>query len=102
MITKEQIEQEAASYVEDISGLDYIGQAEAERAFFAGVIWRINSVWHDARHEVPTAFRSILVEQDDLSYSVNMVGGNMQSCPMAWEKFAYIDDLLPAGKEERL
>lgn len=35
-MTNEQIGNEAASYVNDILGLDYIGEAEAERAFKAG------------------------------------------------------------------
>lgn len=43
---KEQIENEAASYVAGTFGLDNIGFAEAERAFKAGASWRINSVWH--------------------------------------------------------
>lgn len=48
---EEQIKNEATSYVEDILGLDYIGGADAKRAFFAGASWRINSVWHDKKEK---------------------------------------------------
>ena len=69
-------------------------------AFSDGAHWRINSVWHEANKEIPIPFRPILVEHDDGRFSVNMVGGNMKSCPLAWARWAYIDDLLPYGKED--
>ncbi len=71
----------------------------ASTAFVVGAHWRINSVWHEANKEIPIPFRPILVEHDDGRFSVNMVGGNMKSCPLAWARWAYIDDLLPYGKE---
>ena len=69
-------------------------------AFSDGAHWRINSVWNEANKEIPIPFSPILVEHDDGRFSVNMVGGNMKSCPLAWERWAYIDDLLPYGKED--
>ena len=65
-----------------------------QRGFAAGAEWRINSVWHDARKDIP-----ILVERDDFTFSVNMVGGNMTSCPLHWVRWAYVIDLLPERKE---
>ena len=69
-------------------------------AFMEGAEWRINSVWHEANKEIPIALRPILVEHDDGKFSVNMAAGNMQSCPMAWSRWAYVDDLLPDRKED--
>lgn len=66
-----------------------------KKGFKEGAEWRINSVWHEANKEIPMPFRPILVEHDDGKFSVNMVAGNMQSCPMAWSRWAYVDDLLP-------
>ena len=77
----------------------HYGKYAIADAFEEGAKWRINSVWHEANKEIPIAFRPILVEHDDGKFSVNMVAGNMQSCPMAWSRWAYIDDLLPDGKE---
>lgn len=70
------------------------------KGFYHGAHWRINSVWHEANKEIPIPFRPILVEHDDGRFSVNMVGGNMKSCPLAWARWAYIDDLLPYGRED--
>ena len=69
--------------------------------FVAGAEWRINSVWHDARKDVPEEFIPILVERDDFTFSVNMVGGYMTSCPLHWVRWAYVIDLLPERKEVR-
>ena len=71
-----------------------------QRGFAAGAQWRINSVWHDARKDIPEEFIPILVERDDFTFSVNMVGGNMASCPLHWVRWAYVIDLLPERKEE--
>lgn len=72
------------------------------KGFIEGANWRINSVWHDANKEIPIPFRPILVEHYDGKFSVNMVAGNMQSCPMAWLRWAYVSDLLPDRKEDYL
>ena len=68
--------------------------------FEDGARWRIDSAWHEANKEIPIPFRPILVEHDDGRFSVNMVGGNMKSCPLAWARWAYIDDLLPGTRKE--
>lgn len=68
--------------------------------FLDGARWRINSVWHDARNEIPEEFKPILAERDNLTFSVNMAGRNMASCPAHWVRWAYIADLLPDGKED--
>lgn len=94
-MNKETIEHAAKEYVMGNS-------ASYVECFEAGADWRINSVWYETNKEIPIPFRPILVEHDDGRFSVNMVGGYMKSCPLAWVRWAYIDDLLPYGKEEAL
>ena len=79
-----------------------LGTSMRRDAFEEGAKWRINSVWNEANKEIPIPFRPILVEHDDGKFSVNMVGGNMKSCPLAWARWAYVDDLLPDRKEDNL
>ena len=106
-MTKEQIEK--AANIEMLShyadeeypwGIKDIQSDFIIEAFSKGAQWRINSVWHDARKDVPKEFIPILVERDDFTFSVNMVGGNMTSCPLHWVHWAYVIDLLPERKEE--
>ena len=100
-MTREQIEKAGRDYALDQLGIVGLpGRAEAMKAFISGAQWRINSVWHDARKDVPKEFIPILVERDDFTFSVNMVGGNMTSCPLHWVHWAYVIDLLPERKEE--
>ena len=102
-MNKETIEQAADSYAATANPSYFNGDFDKHSiadAFERGAHWRINSVWHEANKEIPIPFRPILVEHDDGRFSVNMVGGNMKSCPLAWARWAYIDDLLPYGKED--
>lgn len=103
-MTREQIEKEARGYISDVyAGDGYFlpdYEEEVRDGFIVGAQWRINSVWHDARKDVPKEFIPILVERDDFTFSVNMVGGNMTSCPLHWVHWAYVIDLLPERKEE--
>lgn len=100
-MTREQIEKEIDARLDEPDNeWDGIFNSGYSRGFRDGAEWRINSVWHEANKEIPIPFRPILVEHDDGKFSVNMVGGNMKSCPLAWARWAYIDDLLPYGKED--
>lgn len=102
-MTYEQIENEAASYVGDILGLDYIGKVEAERAFKAGASWRINSVWHDAKEE-PEKWKLIIAENSDddieLFYFISNRTWKEVREENQYIHWAYLDDLLPDGKED--
>lgn len=69
------------------------------KPFVDGAHWRINAVWHEAKKECPQAYTPVLVENDFKGYSVNMLGQE-EKCPKKWIRWAYIDDLLPDGKEE--
>lgn len=60
-----------------------------------GARWRIASVWHDARAEVPERHRPVLAAHASGLSSVNMLGPGTRSCPAKWARWAYVDDLLP-------
>ena len=57
------------------------------------------AVWHDARKEVPEKCKPVLTELKAGIFYVNVSAG-MESCPLSWARWAYIDDLLPERKEE--
>lgn len=98
---REKIKKAAKDYaLQDIRTTGIYARAKLIEGFEIGAQWRINSVWHDARKDVPQEFIPILVERDDFTFSVNMVGGNMTSCPLHWVHWAYVIDLLPERKEE--
>lgn len=105
----EVIKNEARKYSEENAwcpGEDYYEsdiwkmEKSFEEAFIEGARLRMNSVWNNAREKVPDNFIPILVERKNFSFSVNMVGGNMKSCPSDWVRWVYILDLLPERKEE--
>ena len=60
-------------------------------AFKDGAYWRINDAWHEANRETPMSFAPVLAEHHSGRYSVNMLGRE-ETCPRAWDKWAYIDD----------
>ena len=100
-MTREQIEKAIDARLDEPDNQwDGIFNSGYSRGFTEGAQWRINSVWHNARKDVPKEFIPILVERDDFTFSVNMVGGNMTSCPLHWVHWAYVIDLLPERKEE--
>lgn len=116
-MTNEQIENEATSYVNRILGLDYIGEAEAERAFKAGASWRINSVWHKVTlyGEDVQCNVEVIAHCKNGSYLFGRFGavgsyheylgfGSVSGIECKISdilEYAYLDDLLPDGKEDR-
>ncbi len=74
-------------------------ESNVMEAFSDGAQWRIAAVWHDARKEVPEKCKPILTERKSGIFSVNISGGNMESCPLSWARWAYISDLIPDRKE---
>lgn len=97
-MTREQIEKATQEYAADRRGLDYIGEAECEKAFIAGALWCIDSVWHtDLKEAQPQ--REFIVEFtngrrgmfDDIRVLKGMEG--------LVRRYAYVDDLMPDGKE---
>lgn len=70
-----------------------------EQGFKDGANWRINSVWHDARTEIPQENRFILVIHDDDNCTVRKLRGEISYCLLTWVRWAYIEDLIP-NKED--
>ena len=84
----------------------------APSAFIAGAQWRINSVWHDAS-EAPEPNRRTLVcfEENTGSFIYYRIRAFKPNVIKNWSKenfrfdkvlrWAYLDDLLPEGKEDK-
>lgn len=94
---REDIETAAKEYTNKITGLDFAGEVEVERAFCTGANWRINSVWHDVS-EKPKNGKMIIVLRS--KYSLIVCG----SFNFYWKetvetfglkKWAYTEDLIP-------
>lgn len=107
-MTRQQIEKAALEYAANVSGLDYIGEVECEKAFMAGANWCIDSLWHD-KDENPKFKGKVEKEGILLLYSFGQCVF-LYLDKDEWEhllsyatfvKWAYIDDLLPQGKEEK-
>ena len=102
-MNRETIEQAARDYIKPTASIIPVAESiAAKEGFIAGANWRINSVWHDSEAKCETnrkvlvAFkigyfalfddlRDLWTGEDDLWQEVEM--------------FAYLDDLLPGGKE---
>ena len=74
--------------------------------FMDGAKWRINSVWHDGR-EIPS-YKRDFIYQSILKSGKVCLGMKMLFGDDEWdfmkkfcviERWAYVDDLLPDGKE---
>lgn len=78
--------------------------------FFSGADWRINSVWHKKHTVIPDAGRPALLELKDpdsheIVYKMDSYSGYEWRELTHYEiagliRFAYIDELLPEGKED--
>ena len=73
---------------------DY-GKYAISDAFEEGAKWRINSVWHDMS-EKPNGLFVILADfGNEEEYSLGITLDGIESA----KRWAYVDDLLPDGKE---
>lgn len=121
-MTKEQIENRAAQYSQCFIQDDY-SKAE-ERAFIVGASWRINSAWHDMKAEEPQVYgeyeNRVYPQIPCLVYGKLSTGigygvrywnvtekcwddeecDDYECSKDAIEEWAYLDDLLPEGKED--
>lgn len=86
--------------IEKAANILYEDNTFAYNGFINGARWRINSVWHDAKTEVPDAYMIVLVENKTTGFSVNALP-NGGKCPKNWVRWAYVADLLSDGKEDR-
>ena len=103
-MNKETIEKAADLYAakapESYTNGDFGRYAIAD-AFEAGALWRINSVWHDGtvscqpRRKALVLFKNgnATVYNDLRDLTFERMWGEV-------DKFAYIDELLPEGKDD--
>lgn len=100
-MTKEDIEKTAINNISISERLDLRETVKgiACESFIVGANWRINSVWHDARTEIPQENRFILVIHDDDNCTVRKLRGEISYCSLTWVRWAYIEDLIP-NKED--
>ena len=122
-MTREQIEKAAMEYAERIPQSDERREYSRED-FIAGSQWRINSVWHDMKKEVPQVYgeyenevapsipclvRGYLstgygygVRYWNVSYEVwdDEECDDYECDKDKIEEWAYLDDLLPEREEE--
>lgn len=101
-MTREQIEKAAKeSADEELDDFECRGHRDG---FIAGALWRINSVWHDG-NERPKIDRKLLTYLESNCCEIDY----LYKEDFDWEyyadirgivRWAYIEDLLPDGKEE--
>lgn len=99
-MTGEQIENAALLF----AGAGEFGECpynpDARNGFMAGAQWRINSVWHDNISECKDIKRRILVEYSNGYFDVLSDVRNLKGVEDLVVRCAYVDNLLPEGKEE--
>ena len=86
----EKVADEFANKEYEISDIDRI---PLYKGFYHGAEWRINSVWHNSKAEVPNVNTIVLVEKEDGSIWQYKVFAKSQM--LGWKRWAYIKDLIP-------
>ena len=86
----EKVADEFANKEYEISDIDRI---PLYKGFYHGAEWRINSVWHNSKTEVPEVNTIVLVEKEDGSIWQYKVFAKSQM--LGWKRWAYIKDLIP-------
>ena len=86
----EKVADEFANKEYEISDIDRI---PLYKGFYHGAEWRINSVWHNSKTEVPDVNTIVLVEKEDGSIWQYKVFAKRQM--LGWKRWGYIKDLIP-------
>lgn len=111
-MNRETIEKAANAYIGHEPEWDEGVHVYSERlAFVNGARWRINSVWHNKHTVIPEVGRTALLELKDpnthkIVYKIDTYCGEEWRELTHYEysglvRFAYLDDLLSDGKEDR-
>ena len=86
--------------IEKAANILYEDNTFAYNGFINGARWRINSVWHDVSKELPDIGKHVVNEDwfDFIADDEKDMERILRLYP--FKHWAYIDDLLPDGKEE--
>ena len=97
--------------IEKAANILYEDNTFAYNGFINGARWRINSVWHNKHTVIPEVGRTALLELKDpnthkIVYKIDTYCGEEWRELTHYEysglvRFAYLDDLLSDGKEDR-
>ena len=90
---REDIEKVADEFANKEYEISDIVRIPLYKGFYHGAEWRINSVWHNSKTEVPDVNTIVLVEKEDGSIWQYKVFAKSQM--LGWKRWAYIKDLIP-------
>lgn len=90
---REDIEKMADEFANKEYEISDIDRIPLYKGFYHGAEWRINSVWHNSKTEVPDVNTIVLVEKEDGSIWQYKVFAKSQM--LGWKRWAYIKDLIP-------
>ena len=90
---REDIEKVADEFANKGCEISDIDRIPLYKGFYHGAEWRINSVWHNSKTEVPDVNTIVLVEKEDGSIWQYKVFAKSQM--LGWKRWAYIKDLIP-------
>jgi hypothetical protein len=90
---REDIEKVADEFANKEYEISEIDRIPLYKGFYHGAEWRINSVWHNSKTEVPDVNTIVLVEKEDGSIWQYKVFAKSQM--LGWKRWAYIKDLIP-------
>ncbi len=90
---REDIEKVADEFANKEYEISDIDRNPLYKGFYHGAEWRINSVWHNSKTEVPDVNTIVLVEKEDGSIWQYKVFAKSQM--LGWKRWAYIKDLIP-------
>lgn len=106
-MNKQQIEEAAAKAAEDYMENTLImsgPRGSYRKGFIAGAEWRINSICHTLPKDLPQKENTLilleLIFEGRLVYLPVEWVNDGEEAPSQATRWAYIDDLLPEGKEE--
>lgn len=99
-------EQKAKEYAESLTGLDYMGEVEAERAYLFGWDEALKSQWVIPTDSLPKLFEKVLVmfeyEGEIQIHDYTYMGGNFvygASKIIAWMPIPSFDKILEDNKD---
>lgn len=99
-MTKEQIEKAASDFAEREYEVNDIDKDALYKGFFHGANWRINSVWHNGTVSCqPKRKTLVLFKNGNAAVYKDLRDLSFERLWGEVDKFAYLDDLLPDGKE---